>query len=271
MEQYINKAYLSQLFIDYGLKVIYAILIWLVGRFIIGRLMVVVDKKMAKTNTEETLRKFLHSIINTLLYTFLFIVLISTLGIQTASFVAVLGAASLAVGFALQGSLANFAGGVLIILFKPFKIGDYVEAAGVAGTVIEIQIFATLINTVDNKRIIIPNGKLSNDTVTNYSKNPIRRVDITFGVGYGDNLKTAKEVLVKIAQGQEKILKNQPIFVEVAELGDSSVNIVYRVWCKTEHYWDVYFDTMRVAKDELEQANISIPFPQMDVHVNKIN
>jgi len=261
--------YLSTLFITYGIKLLYAVLIWVVGKFIIGKLMLLVDKKMELAHTEITLKKFLHSIVNTLFYTFLFIIIISTLGIQTASFVAVLGAMSLAIGFALQGSLANFAGGVLIILFKPYKIGDYIEASGVAGTVIEIQIFATLLNTVDNKRIVIPNGKLSNDTLINYSKNPVRRVDIVFGVGYNDDIEKAKSVLVEIANSQEKILKNQEAFVEIVEYGDSSVNLVYRVWCKTADYWDVYFQSMKMAKTEFDKADISIPYPQMDVHVEK--
>ena len=261
--------YFSTLFITYGIKLLYAVLIWVIGKFIISKLMLLVDKKMELAHTEITLKKFLHSIVNTLFYTFLFIIIISTLGIQTASFIAVLGAASLAIGFALQGSLANFAGGVLIILFKPYKIGDYIEASGVAGTVIEIQIFATLLNTVDNKRVVIPNGKLSNDTLVNYSKNPVRRVDIVFGVGYNDDIEKAKSVLVEIADSQEKILKNQEAFVEIVEYGSSSVNLVYRVWCNTADYWDVYFCSMKMAKTEFDKANISIPYPQMDVHVEK--
>ncbi len=261
--------YFSTLFITYGIKLLYAVLIWVIGKFIISKLMLLVDKKMELARTEITLKKFLHSIVNTLFYTFLFIIIISTLGIQTASFIAVLGAASLAIGFALQGSLANFAGGVLIILFKPYKIGDYIEASGVAGTVIEIQIFATLLNTVDNKRVVIPNGKLSNDTLVNYSKNPVRRVDIVFGVGYNDDIEKAKSVLVEIADSQEKILKNQEAFVEIVEYGSSSVNLVYRVWCNTADYWDVYFCSMKMAKTEFDKANISIPYPQMDVHVEK--
>jgi small conductance mechanosensitive channel len=265
----IDFDYLSKLFIDYGLKLLYAVIIWIIGKFVISKLMLLVDKKMEITKTEITLRKFLHSIVNTLLYTFLFIVIISTLGIQTASFVAVLGAASLAIGFALQGSLANFAGGVLIILFKPYKIGDFIEVNGVSGTVIEIQIFATLLNTIDNKRIVIPNGKLSNETLMNYSKNPTRRVDITFGVGYNDDLDKAKAVLVEIAKSQEKILKDSDIFVEIIEYANSSVNIVYRVWCNTPDYWNVYFCSMKMAKAEFDKAGISIPYPQMDIHMDK--
>jgi small conductance mechanosensitive channel len=260
---------LTTLFITYGLKLLYAILIWFVGKFIISKLMVVIDKKMELARTELTLKNFLHSMINTLFYVFLFIILISTLGIQTASFVAVLGAASLAIGFALQGSLGNFAGGVLVILFKPFKIGDFVEVAGISGTVVEIQMFATLLNTLDNKRIIVPNAKMSNDTLLNYSKNPTRRVDIVFGVGYDDDLDKTKEVLVNIAKSQDKVLKDHDIFVEIVEYANSSVNIVYRVWCKTPDYWDVYFQTMKMAKAEFDKANISIPYPQMDIHMDK--
>lgn len=259
----------STLFFTYGIKLLYAVLIWVVGKFIISKLMLLVDKKMELTRTEITLKKFLHSIVNTLFHTFLFIVIISTLGIQTASFVAVLGAATFAIGLALQGSLANFAGGVLIMLFKPFKIGDYIGAAGVSGSVVEIQIFATLLNTPDNKRIVIPNGKLSNDTLTNYSKNPTRRVDITFSVGYNDDLDKAKSVLVDIAKSQEKVLKTHDIFVEIIEYGDSSVNIVYKVWCDAKDYWGIYYHSLKMAKIEFDKANISIPYPQMDVHVDK--
>ena len=261
--------YVTELFINYGLKLLYTLLIWFVGKFIISRLIKIVDKKMEKTGTEPTLRKFLHSIINTSLYVFLFIILISTMGVQTASFVAVLGAATLAIGFALQGSLGNFAGGFLIILFKPFKIGDFIEVAGVTGTVVEIQMFATLLNTLDNKRVIIPNAKASNETLLNYSKNPTRRVDIVFGVGYNDDLDKAKEILVKIAKSQDNVLKDQDIFVEIIEYANSSVNIIYRVWCDAPNYWDVYFYTMKMSKIEFDKANISIPYPQIDIHMNQ--
>ncbi len=157
----------------------------------------------------------------------------------------------------------------MIILFKPFKIGDYVEAGGVSGTVTEIQIFATLLDTVDNNRVIIPNGKMSNETLINYSKNGTRRVDIVFGVGYNDDLEKAKEVLTEVAKAQDKVLQDKGIFVEIVEYANSSVNIVYRVWCNTPDYWDVYFQSMKAAKTEFDKANISIPYPQMDVHVTK--
>lgn len=260
---------LSTLVITYGLKLLYAVLILIIGKFLISTALRIVDREMGKLKVEETLKKFLHSILNSALYTFLFILIISTLGVQTASFVAVLGAATLAIGFALQGSLSSFAGGVLIILLKPFKIGDYIEVGGVAGTVFEIQMFATLIDTLDNKRIVVPNTKMSNDTLINYSKNKTRRVDIVFGVGYNDNLDLAKSILTEIANKQDKVLKDQPIFVEIIEYANSSVNIVYRVWCNTPDYWDVYFHTMKVAKSEFDKANISIPYPQMDVHMQK--
>ncbi len=260
---------MSVLFTTYALKVLYAVIIWVVGKFIIKQIVKLFDHKMEMAKTEETLKKFLHSMFNIFLYTILFIIIISTLGIETASLVAVLGAASLAIGFALQGSLSNFAGGVLIILFKPFKIGDYVEAGGVSGTVTEIQIFATLLDTVDNKRVIIPNGKMSNETLINYSKNGTRRVDIVFGVGYNDDLEKAKEVLTEVAKAQDKVLQDKGIFVEIVEYANSSVNIVYRVWCNTPDYWDVYFQSMKAAKTEFDKANISIPYPQMDVHVTK--
>jgi len=260
---------LSTLVVSYGLKILYAILILIIGKFIISITLRLLDKKMVKLKVETTLSKFLHSLLNAVLYTFLFIVIISTLGVQTASFVAVLGAGTLAVSFALQGSLGNFASGIFLVLLKPFKIGDYIEVGGVAGTVFEIQMFATLINTIDNKRVVIPNGKLTTNTLINYSKNTTRRVDIVFGVSYNDDLDLAKSILTKIAQKQDKILKDQPIFVEIIEYANSSVNIVYRVWCNTPDYWDVYFQTMKVAKSEFDKAGISIPYPQMDVHMDK--
>jgi small conductance mechanosensitive channel len=188
-------------------------------------------------------------------------------GIATTSFVAILGAAGLAIGLALQGSLANFAGGVLILLFKPFKVGDYIEAQGYSGTVNEIQIFNTILKSLDNKTIIIPNGNLSNDCITNYSTEPLRRVDFVFGIGYEDDIKKAKEVLLTIIKSDSRVLKEPEPFVSIGELGDSSVNFTVRVWCNKEAYWDVYFDMFEKVKLEFDKQGISIPFPQRDVHL----
>ena len=259
-----------ELIVSYFFKVVFALVIWVLGRYAIKLIMKTLKKRIDSGEIDPSLSSFLNSIVKTLLYTVLFIMIISTLGIQTTSLVAILGAAGLAVGFALQGSLANFAGGVLILLFRPFSVGDFIESGGVSGFVKEIHVFSTVLDTPDNKRVIVPNGSLSNTTIVNYSKNDIRRVDLTFSVGYDDNLEKAAEVLKNIAMSQEAVLKDQDIFVQIGEYGDSSINFYYRVWCKSADYWKVYFDTMQMVKKEFDQAGLSIPFPQMDVHMDKV-
>jgi small conductance mechanosensitive channel len=183
--------------------------------------------------------------------------------------VAILGAAGLAIGLALQGTLSNVGAAVLIILFRPFKVGDFVTVAGETGTVDDINLFSTTLSPVDNRTIIIPNGKIIGDTITNYSKKEKRRIDLVFGIGYGDDLKLAKETLTEILNADERILKDPEPFVAVSELGDSSVNFVTRSWVKTEDYWNVHFDTIEKVKLTFDERGISIPYPQMDVHLNK--
>lgn len=255
-------------FTNFLMKLIGAIIIFIIGKFIIKNILSLVHRILYKKKIDPMVHSFAVSCLRALAYVILVIITASVVGIQMTSLVAVLGAATFAVGLALQGSLSNFAGGVLILIFKPFEIGHFIEAAGYTGTVEGIQIFYTILNTPDNKRIIIPNGELSNNSMVNYSKNDKRRVDIDFGIGYGCDFKKAIDILKEIAESHEKIIKEVPIQIRVKELADSSVNITYRVWCKTSDYWDVYFDSMEKAKEVFDRENIEIPFPQMDVHFN---
>ncbi|HCM47544.1 MAG TPA: mechanosensitive ion channel protein, partial [Colwellia sp.] len=205
----------------------------------------------------------------TLLKAIQIIIFASMLGIQTASFIAILGAAGLAIGLALQGSLANFAGGVLILLFRPFKNGDAIKAQGYVGSVEEIQIFNTILKTFDNQRIVIPNALLSNGCVTNINVNGTRRVDMVFGIGYNDDITKAKALLRSIIEADERVLKDQPVDIWVGEHGESSVNLFVRPWANAADYWGIYFDMMEKVKIEFDKANISIPFPQRDVHIHQ--
>jgi len=258
-----------ELTMQYLPKVILAILTLIIGLILIRWIGNVADNGMKKKKVEVSLRKFLRSLIGIILKVLLLLSIASMLGIETTSFVAILAAAGLAIGLALQGSLANFAGGVLILLFKPFKVGDLLEAQGFLGTVEEIQIFNTLMKTPDNKVVVIPNGVLSNGPITNYSKEPIRRVDMKFGISYEDDYKKAQKILTEIVTKHKMVLKDPAPTVRVSELGDSSVNFVVRPWCKTEDYWTVFFDVTEAVKDNFDKSKVSIPYPQMDVHVKK--
>lgn len=255
---------------EWGMKLIAAIAVWIIGGFIIGALKNAFSKMLDKGKTDESLKPFLKSIVGVLLKVLLVITVMSTLGIEMTSFIAILGAAGLAVGMALSGTLQNFAGGVMILIFKPFKVGDYIDAQGHSGTVREIQIFNTILKTPDNKTIIIPNGGLSNSSMTNYSTEPTRRVDFTFGIGYGDSIEQGKEVLLNILKADSRII-NTPAepFVEVTALADSSVNFAVRVWVNAGDYWGVYFDTNAKVYNEFNKVGLNIPYPQMDVHVHK--
>lgn len=216
---------------------------------------------------ETTLRRFLNSLSNIGLKGLLLISVASMLGIETTSFIAVLGAAGLAIGLALQGSLANFAGGVLILIFRPYKVGDFVEAAGQSGIVKSIEIFSTVLTTGDNKTIILPNGSISNSAVINYSTQETRRVDLVFGIGYDDDLRRAKAVLESLINADERILKDPEPMVVVSNLGDSSVDITTRSWVNAADYWGVYFDLVENVKLAFDEEGISIPYPQTDVHL----
>ena len=233
---------------DYGPNVLLAILTLIIGLFAIKLLGKGITKAMDRANLEISLKKFLLSVVRILLKLLLFISVVSMLGVEMTSFIAVLGAAGLAVGLALQGSLANFAGGVLLLLFKPVKVGDFVEAQGYMGTVNAIQVFNTILKTPDNKTIFIPNGVLSNGSITNFTTEGTRRVDFTFGIGYGDDLKKAKDILKNLINADSRILKDPEPLVDVSELGDNSVNFTVRVWAKSSDYWGIYFDMQENVK-----------------------
>lgn len=267
IEHYVQM--LGEMGLQFGVQFLLAVVVYLVGNFIIARVVNLVELGLSKKEVEVTLHRFLLSILNTLLKAIQIIVFASMIGIQTASLIAVLGAAGLAIGLALQGSLANFAGGVLILLFRPFKNGDAIKAQGYVGSVEEIQIFNTILKTFDNQRIIIPNGLLSNGCVTNINVNGTRRVDMVFGIGYDDDISKAKTLLRSLLEADERVLKDQPIDIWVGEHGDSSVNLFVRPWAKAEDYWGVYFDMMEKVKVEFDKANISIPYPQRDVHLHQ--
>lgn len=260
---------LGEMGLQFGVQFLLAIVVYFVGNFIIKRVLSLVGKGLEKKKVEITLHQFLLSILSTLLKAIQIIILASMLGIQTASFIALLGAAGLAIGLALQGSLANFAGGVLILLFRPFKNGDAIKAQGYVGSVEEIQIFNTILKTFDNQRIIIPNGLLSNGCVTNINVNGTRRVDMVFGIGYDDDIAKAKALLRTIIEADKRVLKDQAVDVWVGEHGESSVNLFVRPWANAEDYWGIYFDMMEKVKIEFDKAGISIPFPQRDVHIQQ--
>lgn len=262
-----NIENLQTLIVSYGGKSILALIVLFVGQKLIKHFVRLVGKTLEKSGIDKSLHSFSMSITKVLLKILLIITIATMVGIEMTSFVAIIGAAGLAIGLALQGSLANFAGGVLIILLKPFKVGDLIEASGHMGTVQEIQVFYTILNTLDNRRVVIPNGNLANDSAINYSYNATRRVDLTFGAGYEDDVHKIKELLNKIANEHKLILKDPIPLVKLAEHGDSSVNFLLRVWCKTEDYWDVRFDLIETVKLEFDKENINIPYPQMDVHL----
>ena len=254
----------------YGTKIIAAIAILVIGRIVVGLLTRLLRRVMTKASVDETLTRFVASLTRIALMVIVIIAALSALGVQTTSFVAIIGAAGLAIGFALQGSLANFAAGVMLIVFRPFKAGDYVEAGGSAGVVESVSIFNTILNTPDNRKVIIPNGKVTGDNIVNYSAKEMRRIDLVFGIGYGDDIKLAKDTLNQIVSQDERILKDPAPTVAVSELGDSSVNFVVRPWVKTADYWSVYFDLTEKVKTTFDQNGISIPFPQTDVHLHQV-
>jgi len=258
----------GQKLIDFLPSLIGSIIMLLIGLWIIKIINRFIKKFFDKTEYDPTLENFIASLIRWGLKIVLFVLVVTQLGVESASLVAIIGAAGLAIGLALQGSLSNFAGGVLILLLKPFRVGDFISAQGVEGTVKEISIFNTKLNTVGNQLAILPNGKLSNDNIINYTGEGIRRENLLIGIGYDDDIKQAKEILLNLISEQEKVLKiedRMPI-VAVAELGDSSVNIMVRYWANNEDFWDLRWLVLEEGKARLEAAGISIPFPQRDVH-----
>lgn len=245
----------------YGLPVLYAILIYFIGSWVIKRITKVLKNVMTQNQYDESLQIFLFNLVTWALKIFLIITVISTLGVETTSLAAVIAAAGLAVGLALQGSLSNFAGGVLIIIFKPYKIGDLIEAQGVLGVVKQIEIFTTKLVTPQNKLAIVPNGAMANGNVINYTAEGKMRVDLTIGVGYGEDIKKTKEVLLAVLTSNPKVLQDPAPSVNVSELADSSINFAVRPYALPEHYWDVYFETTENCKIALDKAGIEIPYP----------
>lgn len=251
----------------YGIRLVTALIIFLIGWWLAKGITGGFARLLRRSHVDETLVGFLKNLIYFALLVFVFIAVLDRLGVQTTSLVALLGAAGLAVGLALQGTLSNFGAGVLVILFKPFKAGDFIRAGGELGTVNKVSIFNTILSSPDNRKIIMPNSKVMGDSITNFSDIDKRRVDLVFGISYGDNIKTAKQVLEKTLAADARVLRDPAPVVAVSELAESGVNIVCRPWVKPADYWGVYFDTLEKGKAELEAAGITIPFPQRDVHL----
>lgn len=253
--------------VEMGINLLSAIVIFFVGKWVVNLVIKGLLKAMQRGDMDVTLRRFVANLARMLLMLFVIIATIHQLGIQTASLVALVGAAGLAVGLALQGSLSNFAAGVLIVLFRPYKVGDWIEGGGVSGAVVEVQILTTVLKTGDNKRVIIPNSQIMGSTITNYSTNDTRRVDLVVGVSYSDDLDQVRRELEGLVAADDRILDDPAVTIAVSELADSSVNFVLRPWVKTADYWDVYFSLTEAVKKRFDEVGIAIPFPQRDVHV----
>ncbi|WP_293267992.1 mechanosensitive ion channel domain-containing protein [Neptunomonas sp.] len=255
--------------LPWGINIITALAVFIVGRIVIGLVMRLVKKLLKKSKMDNMLINFVSSILSSLLLLFVIVASLDQLGVNTSSLIAIVGAAGLAIGLSLQDSLKNFAAGVLLVVFRPFREGDFVEAAGVSGVVESISIFSTVMRTGDNREVIVPNGPIYSGVITNYSKRDTRRVDMVFGIGYEANLLQAKQLLAEILAEDERVLPEPESVIAVSELADSSVNFVVRPWVKTADYWSVLWDTNEKVKLRFDEAGISIPFPQMDVHVHK--
>ena len=258
----------QELLIRYSEGIITAILILIVGNWVAKKIARSVGRLMQKKQLDGTVVDFVQHLLRYILLLIVLIAALGRIGVETASIVAVVGAAGLAIGLALQGSLSNFAAGVLIVTFRPFKSGDYVDIGGVAGSVTSIQIFSTVLTTPDNKMVVVPNGTVISSPITNYSKYDTRRIDYVIGVSYNADLQKTKTTLTRAVKADPRVLKEPGVTVGVHALADSSVNFVVRPWVKTSDYWDVYFDLLQAIKEELDKEGIEIPFPQMDVHFN---
>lgn len=264
-----NLEKLMEKLIEYGPKLIGAIIVLIIGLWVIRFIGKITSKLLDRQKVDPTLKPFIKSLLSATLKVLLGISVISMVGVQMTSFIALLGAAGLAIGMALSGTLQNFAGGVILLLLKPFKVGDYIEAQGHNGTVREIQIFNTVLKTLDNKIVILPNGALSTGAMVNYTAEPLRRVDWVFGIAYGDDVEKTKETILGLIEEDPMILKDPAPFAEVSALADSSVNFTVRAWVKTENYWNVYFPMHAKIYNKFNASGINIPFPQMDVHVHE--
>ncbi|MBT8081968.1 MAG: mechanosensitive ion channel [Gammaproteobacteria bacterium] len=261
--------YLKTQGVDLAINIAIAIAIFYVGKIVVGLFVRGLRKVMQKREVDKTLETFVGNLVRMALMVVVVIAAISQVGIETTSFIAIFGAAGLAVGLALQGSLSNFAAGVLIVLFRPYRVGDFVEAAGIAGSVEQVQILTTILKTPDNKTIIVPNSQIMDSVITNYSANDTRRVDMVFGVSYDDDLDKVHKTIRELVEADERILKEPACTIAVSELADSSVNFVVRPWVKTSDYWGVHFDLTEAIKKRFDQDGISFPFPQLAVHLNK--
>lgn len=262
---------MGAMIVSYAWQIVLALLIFFIGKKVARWITDLALKNLSKTGQiDATLEGFLSSVIYGLLLVLVVLAALGQVGVQTTSFIAILGAIGLAVGLAFKDTLSNISAGVMIIIFRPLKVGEFVEAGGTSGTVEEVNIFNTLIKTGDNKMIIVSNSNIIGNNITNYSRKETRRVDMTFGIGYDDDLKLAKATLEEILNADERILKDPAPFVAVSELADSSVNFVTRSWVKSGDYWGVYFDTMEKVKLTFDEKGISIPYPQMDIHMEKI-
>lgn len=259
----------EELVVEYVPSVIAALLIFVIGLFIIGRLVKLFNRFLERTKMDSTLRPFIVSFTSAALKVLLILIVLTQLGAQLSSFVAIIGASSLAIGLAFQGVLSNFAGGVLLLSLRPFKVGDYINAAGYEGVVEAIHIFNTVLVTPDNKVITVPNGTLSNASVTNFTAKTSRRVDLVFTVGYDESVDKVKKILTDLCDQHELIQKDPVPFVKLQKHGDNAIHFVVRVWTNTVNYWDVYFDLMERVKLKFDEENISIPYPQMDVHMKQ--
>lgn len=253
--------------VEYGLNALSALLIFFIGKWICRKLTNLFVRILKAREVDQTLIKFLEGIFYYLLFSAVIIATIGQLGIKTTSFLAIIGAASLAVGLALKDSLANFSSGVMLILFRPFRVGDLVTVGGETGVVEKVSVFSTIMNTTDNQKKIIPNGAIANSPITNQTANPTRRVDLIIGIGYDDDIRKAKETLLNIVENEEKVLKDPAPVIAVSELADSSVNLVVRPWVKTEDYWKVWFTLTEKIKLTFDEQGISIPYPQRDIHL----
>lgn len=265
MNEMLNVAYAYV--VANGLNILAALAIFVIGRWLAGLVTRWIEAIVKRTKVDPTLIPFIKQVSHFALMVVVLIATLNKLGVQTASLIAALSACLLTIGLALQGSLSNFAAGVMLLLFKPFKVGDFISGGGTMGTVVEIQLFNTVLNGPDNRREIVPNAKLTSDAITNFSAIERRRIDLVFGISYDDDIKVAKDTLLKIVTEDERILKDPAPVVAVKELGDSSVNLVCRPWVKPTDYWDVYFSVVEKGKIELEKAGCSIPYPQRDVHM----
>lgn len=277
VDEHLDKAQMAydwlannhDLIVGFAINIVTAIAVIIIGFMVARFASALVKKLLDKKNFDSTASIFVSNMVRYILMAFVVIAALSKLGLQTTSFVALIGAAGLAVGLALQGSLSNFASGILIIILRPFKAGEYIEAAGTAGTVEDVAIFATTVLSPDNKYIVIPNSAILSSNIVNYSRQDTRRIDLMIGVSYNADLAQTRDILEKVLLANPLVLKSPEIQVAVAELGDSSVNLVVRPWVKTSDYWPVRFELMEAIKNALDEANIEIPFPQMDVHVEK--